>query len=311
MSIQTTGTSGLSDTMKAMYGTMLLQEAEPVLLHAAFGMPGRVMPGNGKIVEWRRYAALATKTGTLTEGVTPNADDLSLTKLTATLEQVGAFVQMSDLLQLTAYDPLLAETARLQGDQAGRTYDYRIREVLNAGTAVRYAGAQTQRSDITASHVLTMADVKKAVRALERNDARRFASQGNRFVGLIHPSTKYDLTADSAWTTQVNNGGVPNVDARFGAYFVGDAYGVRWFETTHAGVFEGEGSDGADVYSTVILGEGAYGVYTLQDLEYIVKPLGYGDDPLNQRSSAGWKGSFISKILNDEFLARIEHGVTA
>ena len=310
MSIQTTATSGLSDTMKTMYGTMLLQEAEPVLLHAAFGMPGRVMPGNGKIVEWRRYAALATKTGTLTEGVTPTRT-ISLTKLTATLEQVGAFVQMSDLLQLTAYDPLLAETARLQGDQAGRTYDYRIREVLNAGTAVRYAGGQSDRTTITASHVLTATDVKKAVRAFERNNARRFSSQGNRFVGLIHPSTKYDLTADTAWTTQVNNGGVPNVDERFAAYFVGDMYGVRWYETTHAGSVRRRGLRRSRRLQHCNPGRGAYGVYTLQDLEYIVKPLGYGDDPLNQRSSAGWKGSFISKILNDEFLVRIEHGVTA
>lgn len=313
MSVHTTGTSGLADTMKTFYQTALLQEAEPALLHAAFGIEGRVMPGNGKVVQFRRFASLATKTGTLTEGVTPNPDDLSLTKIEATLEQVGAFVRMSDMLLLTAYDPMLAETARLQGRQAGRTYDYRIREVLNAGTAVRYAGGQTERTAITASHILTMPDVKKAVRALERNDAMRFPEAGNRFVGLIHPSTKYDLTADTAWTTQVNanNNNGADADARFAGYYVGDAYGVRWYETSHAGVFAGGGSGGADVYSTVILGQGAYGISVLQDLEYIVKPLGYGDDPLNQRASAGWKGSFVSKILNDEFMVRIEHGVTA
>ncbi len=313
MSTMGTGTSGLSDTMKTFYATMLLAEAEPALLHSRFGMQGRMPSRNGKTVEWRRYAALPTKTGTITEGVTPNPDDLSLTKIEATIEQVGALVKHSDLLDLTAYDPIIAETMRLQGDQAGRTYDYRIREVLNAGTQVRYAGAQSARNTITASHVLTATDVKKAVRALERNDARRFASQGNRFVGLIHPSTKYDLTADTAWTTQVNVGGVPNIDERFAAYYVGDMFGVRWYETTHAEVFDGEGSGGADVYSTLILGEGAYGVYTLQDLVPIVKPVDSGgaENGLNLYGSIGWKGAFISKILNDEFLVRIEHGVTA
>lgn len=315
MSTQTTGTSGLADTMKTFYATMLLQEAEPSLLHSMWGMKGRLVGGQGKIVEWRRFAALATKTGTITEGVTPNPDDLSLTKLQATIEQVGALVKHSDILELTSYDPIIAETMRLQGDQAGRTLDYRIREVLNAGTAVRYAGGQTERTAITASHVLTMADVKKAVRALERNDARRFPEAGNRFIGIVHPSTKYDLTADTAWTTQVNNNnGSANVpDDRFASYFIGDAYGVSWYESTHSGVFAAGGSGGADVYSTLIFGQGAYGVHTLQDLVPIVKPItsGGAENGLDLVGSIGWKAAFISKILNDEFIVRIEHGVTA
>jgi N4-gp56 family major capsid protein len=315
MSVNTTSSSGLADTTKVFYATMLLRAAEPALLHDLFGVKGRLLPGNGKIVEWRKFAALATKTGTITEGVTPNPDDLSLTKIQATIEQVGALVKHSDMLEMTAYDPIIAETMRLQGDQAGRTLDYRIREVLNAGTAVRYAGGQTERTAITASHILTMTDVKKAVRALERNDAKRFAEAGNRFVGLIHPSTKYDLTADTAWTTQVNaTNNSPNmVDERFAGYYVGDAYGVRWYETTRAEVFAAGGSGGADVYSTVILGMGAYGVHTLQDIVPIVKPItsGGAENGLDLVGSIGWKAAFVSKILDDSFLVRIEHGVTA
>lgn len=315
MSIMTTGTAGLSDTMKTFYAQLLLQAAEPSLLHAAFGVQGRIPAGMGKTVEFRKFAALPTKTGTITEGVTPNPDDISISKIAATAEQVGAYAYLSDLLLLTAYDPVIAETLRLQGDQAGRTFDWRIAEVLAAGTSKSYAGGQSARNTITASHVLTMADIKKAARTLERNNARRFPEFGNRFVGLIHPSTKFDLTGDTAWTTQVNNtNNQPNmVDERFAGYYVGDAYGVRFFETSAANVFEGEGDSGGDVYSTLILGQGAYGVYTLQDIRPIVKPVESGgtEDPLEQRSSVGWKGSFVAKILHDEYMTRIEHGVTA
>ena len=41
-------------------------------------------------------------------------------------------------------------------------------------------------------------------------------------------------------------------------------------------------------------------------LEHIVKQLGYGDDPLNQRSSSGWKATKTAEILNDAYMVRIE-----
>ena len=41
-------------------------------------------------------------------------------------------------------------------------------------------------------------------------------------------------------------------------------------------------------------------------LEHIIKQLGYGDDPLNQRSSVGWKATKTAEILSDEYMVRIE-----
>lgn len=308
MATQTTSTSALSDTMKTLYARQLLMEAEPNLLHARFGQTGRFMPGMGKTIEMRKFSALATKTGTLTEGVTPNPDDLTVTAITATAEQVGAYVQHSDLLQLTAFDPVISETMRLQGDQAGRTYDYRVREVINAGTSVTYVG-QSSRGAITTSDVITETIVKKAVRTLRSNNARGFADLGGTFVGIVDPEVEYDLLN----TTEFKNVYTYNqaMADKFMGLYLGTAWGVTWFRTTQAKVFTGEGSGGIDVHSTMILGQGAFGVYVLQDLEPIVKPVGYGDDPLNQRGSIGWKGSFISKILFDAYMHRIESAVSS
>ena len=43
-------------------------------------------------------------------------------------------------------------------------------------------------------------------------------------------------------------------------------------------------------------------------LEHIVKQRGYGNDPLNQRSSVGWKATKVAKRLVEEYMIRVESG---
>lgn len=62
------------------------------------------------------------------------------------------------------------------------------------------------------------------------------------------------------------------------------------------------------IFSTLVIGSHAYAVtdVTGGGLEHIIKQLGYGDDPLNQRSSVGWKATKTAEILSDEYMVRIE-----
>jgi N4-gp56 family major capsid protein len=85
-------------------------------------------------------------------------------------------------------------------------------------------------------------------------------------------------------------------------------------ETTQAKVFTGEGAGGTvDVYTALILGSDAYGISRISGkaMENIIKPLGAGEDPLNQRATSGWKAMFTAKILNDDFMVRVESAVSA
>jgi N4-gp56 family major capsid protein len=70
----------------------------------------------------------------------------------------------------------------------------------------------------------------------------------------------------------------------------------------------GAGANGRDVYGTLILGENAYGVTEVSGggLQHIVKQLGYGDDPLNQRASCGWKAIKVAERLVEEYMIRLE-----
>ena len=71
------------------------------------------------------------------------------------------------------------------------------------------------------------------------------------------------------------------------------------------------GKGGCAVYGCLFLGKGAYGVVDLSEgTEVIVKPRGSSGtaDPLDQRSSVGWKGVHAAAILYDEYMVRVECG---
>lgn len=75
-------------------------------------------------------------------------------------------------------------------------------------------------------------------------------------------------------------------------------------------IYPGEGTaNGKPVYSTLVLGANAYGVTDPKStIESITKALGSAGtaDPLNQRSSMGWKAYHLAKILVDMYMVRIE-----
>lgn len=80
-------------------------------------------------------------------------------------------------------------------------------------------------------------------------------------------------------------------------------------------IYPGEGGvNGADVYSTLILGDDAYGVteVTGGGLQHIVKQLGSAGsgDPLNQRATCGWKALKTAEILVQQYMMRVETTAT-
>jgi N4-gp56 family major capsid protein len=306
---QVTTQGSLSVEAKTFYDRTLLERALPELAHARFAQRRELGRRSGKTIEFRKFTALAPATTPLTEGVTPGGNSLAATAITATINQYGDYVEGSDLLDLTSIDPVLSETAELLGEQAGLTIDRVIREVLAAGTSVQYANGRVSRVTVAATDVLTVLEVRKAVRFLKNQKARPIA--GGDFVALVNPNTTFDLQSDPNWKDPHNYSAVQNIfDGE-----IGRLYGVRFVETTETKVFTTAGAGGIDVAASVFLGANAYGIIPLQgaDLEFIFKPPNDQDksDPLNQRWTSGWKVSFAAKILNDLFMVRVEHAMTA
>ena len=268
-----TTSSGMTNEMKTFYDKVLIKMAEPELVHDQFAQKRPIPAGKGKNIEFRKFNSLPRVTAALTEGVTPDGQSISVSKIEATVEQFGAYVTTTDMLNLTAFDNVQAETLELLASQAGKCSDTITKEVLAGGTSRQ----GKQRNAITAADVLTIADIKKAVKTLKRNNAPKI---GDSYVAIIHTDTAYDLMNDQEWVEAQKY----TTSEKIFNGEIGKMYGVRFIESTEAKIFEKAGASSADVYATVVLGKDAYGVTAINGggIETIVKQLGSGGtaDPL-------------------------------
>lgn len=397
--------ASLSSENKTYWDRALIELAAPELVHDQFAQQRDIPNGNGKTIEFRQFDPLPEITSPLTEGVTPEGQSLSVNAMTAAVSQYGGYVTTSDVLDMTALDPVVAQATKLIARQAGETLDTITRDIINAGTNVLYAigktsgtvnsarptsrGALGYTSGVT-NYNLTVEDIKAAVRALKRQDAPTIRGD---YVGIIHPDVAYDLMKDPEWLDPKKY--VDTQDIYNGE--IGKLYGVRFIENTRAKVFkadvlangkpyltvksavtssatvpvveaisaaeatalagkkvyvgsaatevtissatagtagnatltlsaatsiakdavlygQGAGVNGADIYSTLIIADDAYGTTKVAGggLRHIVKPLGSGgtSDPLDQRSTIGWKAIKTAKILVQQYLLRIESSAT-
>ena len=297
MNTNLTTSSGLTDEMKTYYSDYLIDNAQPKLVHDQFGQKHPIPKNGGKTIEFRKYSPLPKLTTPLQEGVTPDGQSLNMSVIEATVAQYGGYITLSDMLLLTAIDNNLVQATKLLGAQAGATLDTITREVLNGGTNVIFSGGKEAREDLDGTSLLTVADIKKAVRLLKNQNAEKI---NGSYVGIIHPDIAYDLTNDPAWK-DVKTYSDPD-DWYEGE--IGKIFGVRFVETTEAKIFAG------GVYSTLILGDNAYGVTEISGggLEHIVKQLGSAGtaDALNQRATAGWKATKVAERLVENYMTRIE-----
>lgn len=316
--VQTSGSSNLTAEMKTFYSKLLIKRAKANLIHAQFGEEESIPKNGGKTIEWREFSAFPKATTALTEGVTPSGVPLKVTSITQTLSEFGAYTTISDVLELTAIDDVIVETTSKHGDSMGLTLDTIVRNELNTATHVIYAPnasgtAPTGRSTITSANKLTVTTIAKAVTLLKKHNAPKIDGS---YISIIHPSVSYDLMTDPNW---IDIQKYSNTEKIYEGE-IGKLYGVRFIETTEAAMFTGSGSNGGGangqaVYSCLFIGKGAYKVIKIENsgAQVIVKGKGSAGsaDPLNQRSTVGWKiPLFGAKIVIPEYIVRVECGST-
>lgn len=235
---QKTTSSDLSDEMKTYYSDYLIDNAVPNLVHDQFGQKHPIPKNGGKVIEFRKYSPLAKATTALSEGVTPDGTALVVSVINATVAQYGAYIELSDVLLLTAIDNNLVHATKLLGNQSGETLDTITREVINGGTSAQYAEQQVLAryllvgGSTTAAnnHYLTVAAVRRAVRTLKYNKAKRI---NGYYVGIIHPDVAFDLTGDDDWISASEYAGSTQIFEGE----IGKIHGVRFVETTEAKIF--------------------------------------------------------------------------
>ena len=400
---------GLSAEMKTFYDKTLIELAKPNLVHTQFAQKRPIPPHGGKTIEFRRMKPLAKNLNTITEGITPAGTKMTVVPLTATLNQYGDYIEQTDLIETTAIDNTVLEATKLLADQAGRTIDTIVRDVLQTGTNVNYCPKKTpngyvtttSRSQLDCGSKLRVVDVFKAAAQLKAVNAPTI---DGKYVAIIHPHVAFDLMQESgdAWVDikkyaepdKILNGelgtlgGVRFVESSEAKIYYGrdlskssrslgvdyytvsaesenveatgvqTSYAIRTLDPFSSDIlgrnilyfstildttipvkvvginvdekmlfidkdievssdngdtlYPGEGGNmGLAAYSTIFLGADAYGVIDINGsgtIEHIVKQRGYGNDPLNQRSSIGWKAFMCAAILADDYILRVESG---
>ncbi len=316
----TTSGNSLSAEMKTFYDMVLIDEVGPNLVHDQFGQTRDIPKNGGKTIEFRSFTPLAKVTGALTEGVTPAGNKLDVTAKTSTVKQYGDFIVTSDVLNLTSIDKTLVETVKLIGSQSKRSLDTVTRNVLNAGTNVSYCpkiasgGAKTEvtsRSGMDTTCRLTVDMVQRTVAKLRAQNAPTIDGY---YVAIIHPYVAYDLMRDPEWTDAYKYAQPENLFKGE----IGKIAGVRFVQSSEAKIWRDStcpAQSGATpayygVFSTLFLGQNAYGVTKVEGggLQTIIKAQGSGgtEDPLDQRSSVGWKALKTAEILVENYMVRVE-----
>jgi len=204
-------------------------------VHHQFGQLTKIPKGRTKTITWDKMNPLPKATTPLTEGVTPKGTAINISRVTATPLQYGAYISTTDEFDFYKADPS-PEILRLNeilGDNAGETQDSLTADILSAGTNVQYAGGKNSRSELDETSVMTVEEIRKAVRTLKNNKANPIDRD---FVAIVDPDVAFDLMSDSAWEN-VKTYSDPK-DMYSGE--IGRLYGVRFVETTEAKVFRGE-----------------------------------------------------------------------
>jgi N4-gp56 family major capsid protein len=328
----TTTLTQVAPGVQAFYDRNLLSRAQPADVHGRFGQKRPISKRSGNQIKFRRYSQLAAATTALAEGVTPSGSSLSVTDVTATLAQYGDYITLSDMVSMTNQDAVVTEATDVLGDQAGTTIDQLRRDVLVAGTSVAYANGVADRVSVITK--IAAADLDKVIRFLKNQNAK-FMKEGippsdgvgtgairKAFIGIVHPDVEYDLEGITGFKPVSDYPSQMSVmEDEIGAY-----KNIRFVSSTNAKIFADattattagfkvSGSGKNDVYATLIIAAEAYGVCPLsgEAMNTYVKALGSAGtaDPLEQRSTVGWKATTTTQILNQTWMYRLETLATA
>lgn len=200
-----------------------------------------IPPHNGDRVKFNRMNPFAVDLTPLKQGVTPDGQKIVTSAFHATVKPYGKWLELNDEWDWYTLDGTKQETITRLGDQARDTMDAIACNALKAGLNVQYAGGKNSRAALGSGDVLTLADIKKAVRTLKKNKAQKFPD--GYYHSKVGPETAFDLMNDPLFVDVAKYQDKRNIEAGE----IGIWHGVKFFETNVPMTFSAE----AYLYGTV------------------------------------------------------------
>ena len=315
-----------------------LDYARPILVLQRFGMPKPMPKNKSEVIHFRRPIPFAPATTPLQEGVTPTPKQMQYDRVEATLAEYGDVVMHTNKVEELATEPtatqMLSDLAQLLGEQAAETTELLTWATLRAGTSVFYDLA-SNATRVQVATAITLDRQSAITRFLKQQRAKKFTSilEGSvkigtkpieaSYIAVAHTDLEDDIRSMSGFVPVSEYGTMkPCCPEELGA--VRD---VRYVLSPLLEPFLGAGAavgantflrtgGNADVYPVIYLAKEAYGIVPLMGKDAIVPKIIAADrtdkaDPLGQRGYAGWRTWYVSLILNQLWMARLEVAVTA
>lgn len=222
-----------------------------------FGDPATLDKGRGTTYTATRFNRLPLPYASLSEGVPPIGETMTITQVTATALQWGDKVTMTDVAEMTIKHPVFQKGIELTALQLAETLERNTFNNLMGGTQVNYVNSRGSRAALQAGDVLDPHTVNRTDAALETLGAPRFmgdemtdmkiaaeaggsrASDNPRamphYVALIHTLVVGDFsensTVQTAWSYSDIN--------RLYNYEAGEWRGIRFCKTNMIPSFTG------------------------------------------------------------------------
>lgn len=299
---------------QTFYDRALLERLLPELQYCEDADKKKMPKGKGKSIEFRKFNSLDIPSAPLTEGVTPSGNSLNITNITATVNQYGDYVTVSDVLDMVGKDPVITETAELEGEQAALLMDTIVRDVLLAGTTVQYANGKVSRDTVAQADVLTAKEIRRAEKTLKKAGAKTF--EDGYFHAIIDADQEFDLKEETTPNGFTEIAKYVNTKALLRGE-IGTLDKTRIKVSTNASTVQNAASTPVTIHKAVVYGRHAYGIVDLEQgrgkPRIIIKRAGDSGtaDPLEQRNTIGWKNMFTAIRLNELAIVRIETGASA
>ena len=315
-------------------------------------MKKQIPKNNSATVKYRRWLPKGATTSTpntwsvdpaahvLGEGETPLAESVTPQDITATLQQYGVLYRYSDVVADLYEDNVPAEMVKLTGERMGLLMEMIRYGVLKAGTNIYRSGAASSLATVAVKISANL--LRNIARGMDANLASKMtailpASPGigtqpieAAFVMIVHSDLSADCRALSGFVHISEYGSrKPIHENELGSWeqfrFVTSAHLAPQLAagTTSTadtiltnGANNSGGSGNADVYTSIVLSEEAYGDVMLRGMDsfqaFHRKPGGGDgsnsspDDPLGQRGHVGAKFYMTAVRLNELHMAVVQ-----
>src|SRR5882762_1202848 len=235
----------------------LLELSRKQVVAYGFGDPLTLPKGRGTVYTATRYNRIPLPFAPLSEGVPPTGEIMTISQVSATAQQWGDKVTITDVAELTIKHPLFNTAVNLTGLQVTETLDRNSFVSLMAGTQINYVNTRGSRAALVAGDVMNIHEINRAFGALDTIGSPKFmaneqttqkldaeagqpkASADPRnaphYVGIVHSLVKQDMREISVLTLAWS---YSDLERLYNGEF-GEAGGIRFVNSNMVPTFTG------------------------------------------------------------------------